>query len=594
MAIRMAAERKSTKNKTVLPIVHPTYEKTVELSRKLRVHADGRFPDTLLGKAHPNETDPEFKYRIDNYQAVTQPAWANSLKTVNRIWNKSNYTVQWPKVDEDNKDAPQTYFEQIYPTYQSIYKYFSSIVTDLTFKDPNAIMVGRPRVIPEKLDKDGNLEADQNQLIEPIAIIFSSKQVMRFEENVFVLVLTARTSRLDDDDVGVKTGLIFEFYDDEVIWTITQIGKKKKPVFTIEKLYRHNLGVLPAWQLPGIDKQFKEFAFKASFFQPAVPNLNEAVIDNSNLFMAKTSQAFPQKWELTQPCNNEDCRNGFIDTDGDGGRVECPTCHGTQQISSPLGVHQIPVPAEQTDSTIFSSIPTPPAGFISPNPAILEFLRKEIEANIVMAFAFVGIDISNTQVKGSDTALGKMIDREETFAFLLRVAGDMFPLMQSVINTLGRMRYVKVFEPPVITPPVTFKIRTEAELIEEITAAKKAGVNETTIKELNKQLAEQRFNTTVDSTQKIQLIYRADSLTVKTDLEINADLTLNKINKWQAILHDNIEIYIAEELDDNAKFFENKIEDQVAALEAKAQEQAATTAQNNGTTEGVLSSANAQ
>jgi len=598
---KQAAEKEENEFFQEEPI--PTYSEYYVLSvrhaRALSVHADGLFPYELLRRRAPNEHPREFDYRRWNYQPITKPAWERAEKTVNRIWNRNNFKVFWHDGDKvAPEEKAQTYFEDIYPEFKSIYTYFENVITPFTFKDSNAVVVVKPRFIPVIQDADGDLKADQSELLEPIAFLYESHQVLSYAAGISVLALTSEKTKLSDDLKGEMSGRVYEFYDDMAIYKLFEEGTKAKRTIRIELYFQHNLGYLPAWRLPGKPQQLDFRTINISFFSAALPYLNNAVIDASTLFMSKHAHAFPQRWEIVDPCKADGCRNGLVWDSEKNRDIQCKRCRGTGErtIQSPLGTYKIRTTDTTDDPDVFASIPKPPFGYVQPSDTILKFSRDEINDAIEKAFMFININVSNTQIQGGETATKIIIDREEMFAFLLKLSNSLYGLLQNVINTAGRMRYddsdIK-FKAPDITKPQEFRIRNQEELTEEIARNIEAGSPDTIIKELLRELYEIRFNLIANRDDMINLIFFSDRALTKSELDINAGISIGTFAKWEKVLHDSIEIFIKDEMIAAEKFFEQTLEDQRTAIQKAAQLKAAEIAPApTGTTQNILDEAN--
>lgn len=575
------------------------YMLTVEHARALEVHADGRFPYELLRRRAPNEHPEEFRYRRQNYQPITTPTWEKAEKTVNRVWNRNNFKVVWDDDDSTpTEEKAQTYFETIYPEYKSIYSYFENVITPFNFKDPNAVVVVKPRTIPTKRDVNGDEVIDDTELLEPIAFLYESDRVLEYSQGVFVLALTSERVKLSDDAKGERSGHVYEFYDDQSIWRLVETGTKTERKIIIELLIEHKLGFLPAWRLSGKPQALDERTINMSFFSAALPYLNLAVIDASTLFMSKHAHAFPQRWEIVNPCVAQGCDRGRIYSDDRTTHTACTTCHGTGGVTaqSPLGTMQIRTPDKTDDPDVFASIPTPPFGYEEPSDTIMKFLRDEINTGEEKAFMFININVSNTQIQGGETATKIIIDREEMFAFLLKITNAVYDLLGNVINAAGHMRYDNSdiqFKMPEITKPQEFRIRNQEELTAEIARAQESGSPDTIIKELLKELYEIRFNLVANRDAMINLIFFTDRALTKSDLDINAGISIGTFAKWEKVLHDSIEIFIKDAVIENKDFFEMDLVDQRTKIQELAQAQAILIAPApTGTTDNIIEAAN--
>lgn len=535
-----------------LPDYSDMYKELCCLADDVAVHAEfGKFPEKLLRNKAPNEDPAEFEYRKGIYQQRTLPFWNKALTTINRVWNEQNYAINW------RDDEHQLFFEKDFPDYHNLVSYFRSVVTPYKIKDPNAVLVIVPEKLPTKsiTDDAGNEEIvlDDTSLIEPEVCIYPSCNVMAFEDD-YVQLLSFDQSEVKNGNGTEKTGVIFYVIDELTIYKFIQYGIKKDFQFSFEVYYNHNLGYVPAQRLKGKPVTKGKESFYHSYFMDAVPYLNISVCNGSTLDMSIYAHAFPERWEFVEDCPGV---SGFPCVSGMCNDTVCTTCKGTGKLykHSPLGVYEMKVGGKFDEAN--SNLPTPPFGYVAPEITILEFLKKQIEDDIKNAFAFINIDISNSSVTG-DTALGKKIDREELFASIMNISNELFDLLAFTIKAVGEMRW-GTFEVPVIKKPTDFSIRSESDLTEEISTAKTAGLPDIAIRKMIKALLDLRFNTSQDINRVVDVILTVDRIATMSSLDINANISVGRVAKWEAILHDSISSMIEEKVNENKDYLQQDL-----------------------------------
>lgn len=532
-----------------LPEFTPVYRKTVELYSRVRIHAvDGVFPDNLFREKAPNEKAEEFEYRKRLYKAVgsiTHPYWERAQSKLNRIWNEKNYTIEIPEIEgvEWEGFSPADYFNKDYPEFQSLEAYFKSIVTVQKIADPNAWLA--IDVIPRETDTEP---------VKPVCKIWGCERIWGFESGKYLLVKTDEKSVVKVGNVNKREGIVLRMYAADGIYRIEQYGRQLDYTFgDPELVYKFTeFKDLQAWPLRGKPQTEDNLVYFQSYFQPAVASLNSALIDANTLQISKIVNAFPERWEYVDDCDAEGCESGYIFDENREHRTACNSCGGTgrKNYSSPLSVIQVPMPKMANPlaaDTSKDSMSIPPAGYLDKVGATeeLRFLREEVIQEILDAFAMVHIDISNSDAKGSDTALGKQIDREELFTFLLQISSELFDLLGNAGNALGKIRYTTAWDKPItLGYPQNFAIRSDVELTMEIAEAKKAGIPDIAIQNMLDQYAETRFNSNSDTERVFDLVFKADRLISFTGTEVLAKLAAQTISKEQAILHDSIYFYI--------------------------------------------------
>ncbi len=573
-----------------IPEYSAIYKEAVKRYNDVRPHAErGHFPEKLFKESAPNESQEEFKYRKSIFKNITVPYWKRARSTVNRIWNRANFSINWKEESSTvtQNNPPKKYFEEKFPGYNSLISYFEQVVTDAKLKDPNAVITFKPRNIMFDRKK-GQFVVDESDVREPIPVIYYSPNVILYKPNKLAFVELHENTTLENG----KKGRIFEVYDDTNIWKIYQVGKKHENRFKIFKYYKHGLGYLPVNKLRGEPQQIDSDSIYASYFEPALPNLDLALRDSSTLQMVKYNIAYPQRWEFVDPC--DECRGtGWIqDVDSDEEYQICQSCNGTGNIDKHSPMKTIEIQAGDRLDEGDEGVSIPPVGFASPDSEILDFLRDEIREQIEKGFAFLNIDVSSSNVKGSeDTALGKKIDREELFEFLRIISNEAFDLLRFSIKTIGYMRYSKdIFEEeiPSVNEPVDFGIRSLEEITQEMNEAREKKLPMIAMRKLLKEYVQTRFNMDAEAKKIVDLIMMTDRLFMLTNKEIAVKLNTGTVAKWEDILHTSIQTFIDEAIEEDSDFLDKEITEQKEILMKKARAKVGELQEGTGTADDII------
>jgi hypothetical protein len=559
-----------------LPEFTPIYRDTVEMYERIRVHSQADvFPERLFYEKAPNQVAAEWEYQKRVFKAIgsiTHPYWDKALGVVNRIWNEKNYTIKLPEIESPvySNYPVDKYFNEEYPEYGSIEAYFKSVVTRKKIEDPNAWIV----IDVKPLVSD-------TEPVKPYAQIWGSKCVIDYKEDSHLMVKTYEHSWVKYGNRLVKEGIVLRFYDQTGIYRIEQTGVKVDWVFSAPVLeYAWNLDRLPGWRLKGKPVDDDGNLIYQSYFYAAIPALNTAIIDFSTAQLSKIINVFAERWEYADDCDAEGCENGRIWDDERHNHRMCSSCSGTgrKNLSSPTNVIQIAIPKPSNPlEGDTSKLATPPAGYISKENATeqIRLLIEEQETNITRAFAMINIDVSNSLAHGTDTALGKQIDREELFSFILQISNECFELMGNVINAIGFIRYsLATWENVGIGYPQNFAIRNDEALTFEISEAKKAGIPDVAIQALLKQYAGTRFNSQADVERIFDLTFKADRVLSMDANEIQAQVSTGLLSKEAAILHSSINFFIEKGEREHEDFWEKEDQERIDILNAYALEEA--------------------
>lgn len=559
------------KDQNKVPDFGPVYATALKYKLKLMPHYDPEFfPSRLFVNRSPNQSQVEYSYAKDNYKAITYVVWDRFKTVLRRIWNDANWSISdWGNVDSKYKaHQPQAYFEENYPIFMSLENYYKGVVTDTKEKDPNAVIVHKPKSIPVKQNGSGEFVIDDQIIIEPIAFIFPCEQVIAFDEDMYFLGLSDDKSIVLVNDKEERTGLVFEFYDKNNIWRVKQVGQKKDMKLEVMLYWNHELGYLPCKILKAEPAVIAGNIVYKSHFMPAVEPLDIALLDNSNLLIAKNRSTFPKFWEYQADCDFSHaeygaCTDGYIYVEGK--QSKCPSCKGSGQKSmGPMETYVLPMPTRLNPE--LANISPPPAGYIQPEIDTPKFLDEQVDKNINRGLSILNLNVSTTDVKGGNTALARQIDREEQFSFLVQISSQIFHLFEFSLITIQKMRYGNNAESPKVNYPKNFSIRNEYDLTEEISNAKDSGMPDIGIRQLIVEYFNTRFNNNELAAKVIDLVFYSDRLVTLSSQEIAQKLNTGVVAKWEDILHTSINQFIEESIQLNDKFLSAPITEQKAML----------------------------
>lgn len=574
------AAQKLDKAKEELPDFGELYKKKAKYAQEIEVHAnEGVFPEELFRKRSPYQTQDEFDYVRNNYQAVSVSVMEEFFGVTNRIFNDSNYSIKYQEEGQRFKKQPLSdYIEKEYPIYDSLIGHFKGVLKRAALIDPNgAIAVNLHNPPFREVERDGEiiLELDDSQMLDPIVRFYSSKDIISHDE-FQLTALSKERSWVEKGNNEVKEGYVFDYYDQNVVGKYVQFGQKSEYQFRFVQIYEHGLEELPARSVGENPTFTEEGAFYQSPIHPAVEPLNIVALDNSRLNIVKEKAAFPIKWAMEDPCDYEGehgvCEGGYVWNGGE--KTECPKCHGSGfKSDTPLTVYRMRTPGDGAMESD-KSAPTPPVGFVSPDTTTMEFLRKEINENIELAKSELRINVSNEHVRGSDTALGKQIDREEMFSFLKGISDHMFSLFRWSIDMIGGIRYQDGYTPPVISEPDEFAIRSSQDITEEIAQAKERDLPNIFQHKLLEEQLEKRFNNDDESREVFRTYIAVDRLANLNNEEIKTVMAQRRAALWEVILHDSFFSLLEEAKSNDPEFMQQEMQVRKQVLTQAAQTKA--------------------
>lgn len=538
-----------------------------EVAEKLSYHAVfDVFPTKLINSAAPNEDAKEFDYRKKNYKQVTKPYWDKALAATNRIYNKQNYTIEWK--DEEVKE----FFTYSYPVHGDYEQWFIDNVHPMKFADPNAVLAIKPQFIPGE-EIEGEFIVNQTEPITPMAILYPGPDVFIYKDEM-TLIRTQEKSWVKFSGRMQMTGLIFELYDSTTIYRIIQVGDKVDYTFEVVEFYEHGWEQKPAWCLKGIPKPDPEEILYYSHFQCALPSLDEAAVLNSTRFAVTNKVAFPTRWYYEDSCDV--CQGtGRIENYETNLSERCTACGGDgKKMTWTWGKDfVIPMPdnVTQTDTT---TLPNPPFGTEDGKVETIKYLGEETKD--LCANAFMNLNIYITNKATGVTATEIEDDKDELISFLIKISREEFYLQQESIDAHTWMRWAKE-EVVEVKEPNEFRVRSSADITEEIKLAKEAKLPLPYQYKLLQEGIQQRFKNDSVIDDVLRVVNVIDPMMGMDDNAVNQLGNTGVVDKWRVTLHYFIFNLITSELEKNPNFLEQEIETIKGVLEAAAKAMTPTT-----------------
>jgi len=524
------------------------YEEACEHAEEIDVHSCGEFPYKLIGSNFPGETDEEKLYRKTSFQPITKPYWKKAMRTVNRVWAEQNYYIDW------NSDEAKKYFLEDFPINNDVRSFFKSIVTQYKISDPNGVLC-LDFDLPVKQLEDGQIVIDDGMALEPYATVYETDDVLMYESGDLALLKSEEKSVVEFGGKKEKSGLVFYLYDDENIYRIIQVGKKVEWLFELSIYYNHNLGYLPAWKLKGTPEEvIGDEIYYESYFAPALPHLNEAIIIHSTNKSVRNKVSYPTRAYYDQPCTNKECNHGKV-YDGDK-QISCSSCGGTGSVKfSPFRdyVHELPTTLNNASA---QDVSFPGFTYVSPDGTIIKDNEEVIDKYLEAAFLFLNIDVNasgNSKGLNDPTATKSKIDRDEQYISMLDISNELFGLLQQFLNAAYQIRYNG--ESPIkVKPPTNFDLISSDELNIRLGKAKADKLPNLALSEMTVQLFQQEFSSSISRVAEIARY--CDVLFVTDNSDIAILQTNQNVEKYQVILHVNFEAFIQEIMDEVGDAFD--------------------------------------
>ena len=572
-----------------LPDYYDGYKRAVVDHERIEIHANpGKFPDKLFLERSPNQTQEEFDYEKKNYKQTTLPVFVDFINTISRIFSDGNWSIVFGQEKEKytvSDTGLQKYLEATISDYGSVEDFIKALLPPQMMRDPMGVIAVRPSEF-KTIDVDGQSVTDNSAMIEPKLFYFECENVVAEDPNKYILVQSYEKSTVIYNSKPAEKGLVYEFYDENEIWFIRQIGNYVDFRFEAILFYKHDTGSLPAWRLKGVPVIHDGKAMWQSQFLYACDSLDLVALNQSRLQISTNSSVYPYKVMVGTPCDFSftdtngsvsQCLNGSVYDSSSRTNITCPGCRGTGLKSrmSPTGVLLLNPVTREGEGDAKMNIE--PLKYVSPETGTLEFLREQCRIDETRARNILHLRTTNTQATGPEgvSATGDTLDMKAMYGFIKPISDLIFTHYQNVIDKIGQMRYGQDYVRSVVVYPVTFDFMTESDYMKQISEATASGAPSFLIQAIMYRFLKALYYNEQTTSKAFDLLYHTDRILTKPQIEIVAGLSRGIIADWEVILHDSGIFLVNQLFMANNKFFELDFPDQQAQLIQAAKDKAA-------------------
>lgn len=463
----------------------------IDVRDTMFVHTRGKNPGRILTDRRPNE-DPEIqKYRLSIYEPITKGSMNRAIDKLYRIFISANFSI---KVSEELS----VYLDEKKFEGQYFYSFIQKYVVRRMIEDPNGFLAWIP---------SGEGLSNPSVKVEVSPVLIDSTKIVYFDEDA----ISWESSDEDEKTEIVKNGK--KVREGRVIYTLTdegfyrheQYGNDRDKKFELFEIYRHEIGFLPAIVLGGdaTDEDYFE-----SYFSPFIPFGNEAIRQYSDWQGVMTTSAFPYREEVAETCSAPGCRDGVCYDNKVDEHIACRVCKGTGRVisRSPFGVFLRPRGGNVLDG---DSSAEPMVRFVSPPVDIIEYSGKAWETLLKKAEESLHL----TTIDEAQSGTAKMIDREDSFMVLTKISNNIFDeIIYRSLLIIEKYRNVSDPIDPLIIKPISFSMKTEEDLIDEINSLTDKNAPVAFLVETTKDLAKKRFSGNKAISRMVEILVSYDPI----------------------------------------------------------------------------------
>lgn len=470
---------------------HPkNWEHWNKVRTTMFIHTRGKNPGEILTSRRPNEDPDVQKYRLSIYEPITKGSMNRAIDKLFRIFQNANFSISV-------SDELNTYLTERKFDGQYFYSYIQKFVVRRMIEDPNGWLVWIP--IGEGLTNPA-VKVDA----EPVLIM--SDQIKVLEPGLLTWQSMDEHSPVMSNGKSQMTGLVYYSLTDTQFLKHIQVGQAIDKRFETVVIYQHDIGAIPGVILGG---DLTDEHFFDSYFSAFVPFANEAIRQYSDWTAVMTTSAFPYREEIAENCNGKGCRDGIVFNHETEEHETCGICKGTGRVisRSPFGVflREKANPALGVDGDVNG----PMIRFISPDVSIIEYSGQAWQTLLKKAEESLHLNV----IDESQSGVAKMIDREDSFSQLTKISNNIFD--EIIFKSLLFIeKYRNVIEPmsPVITKPISFSMKTEDDLIDELNKLTDKNAPIAFLVESTKDLARKRFSGNKSVSRMVEVLVSYDPI----------------------------------------------------------------------------------
>lgn len=537
---------------------HSLYAQTVEHAEEMSWHFCGEMPTDLLERSRPNEDPAITAYRMENYEPTTKSEADKAVTITSKIFNPNLSSIRWERESAQTKEM-RDFTLEYYPDYNSVVNYAKDVLLRKMLADPNSVIVTKPDVMP----------MEQSERLKPVMIVYGSKAVVNYDRDHYLMCLHE-----EEDRVSYKNMGLFDYYDKSQYLKIqvevrTKGGHEELSISVLEQL-TYNFETIPAWLARGVSEAQDNgtIVFK-SFFYSAVPYWNLAIIHESDLFASYIRHLFPQRYELSEPCNfvmdwegmQFRCKGGKIRY-GDnekGHTISCPHCKGSGwEPVGPLGVYRY-VKEKLTEG---GNVGVDPVGYITVPTDTTKMLEERVDKLKMKGLRSINMEVED-KVGEVQSGVAKQIDRGAQYDTLYDIATVMFDIHlnnyyyyadQFMFGVEKSSTGDRSKTLPQINKPTQFDILSSAELINNYKVAKDSGLDPNFLQIKQQEILTKDLTTNPDLKLFSTLLLDLDPLPGMADMVVRTNVMAGFNSKDDAIIHFNLKSFVERAIQENEGF----------------------------------------
>ena len=515
---------------------------------QLGVHIYGDKPTEILEQYRPGETAEIKKYRLAAYKPKPKAEFDKALNVLYSIFNPKLFHISYPEAPKflGEEDTLKNYINEDFPCgFGSLLQYVKTVLLKKMLASPNGCVV----ILPVKNN------TAPNEFVSPFPYFYETKEILAYVPDNYILV--------------AKTKDTYWLVDDTNIIEVTkQTQDFSKDRYTIQIVYTHNLGYLPAFQIGGLQDMKGNSKIFRSYIDGAIPHWDDAVRLESDLQACYVQHMYPERVEVEKPCNTCDGK-GYVFLE-DETKHTCNNCGGAGNLNArtPYG-KTVYKPSERFDDPNNSNL-FPGVMYVQKDITVVKMLEEKVERETAKGLEAINMDIVK-RVGANQSGIAKEYDRKELNAFLQQVSDRIWEIYELLVYYVSSYRYKTLLGSqtdtylPNISKPSKFDMLLNEDLLAKIQLAKEAGADNVYMKKLELQSARLEFGEDSLDYKEIETIKVLNPFGDRTIDELMVANAILPYDKTELFVSLNIarlvnEAYLADEAFFEKTLLERKIE----------------------------------
>ncbi len=449
---------------------YPLEKEFKEAFEEMAVHTRKRKPKELLLDRRPNEPKDVYDYRLKNYEPITYGSMNQAFDNINRILNKVSYSLTVP-------DEEVTAYTKLKKFKASTFdQYFQKIYLKRMIEDANGFLLWLP---------GGKGLEDSGTAVMPYPELMFSFNLVDWDEEK-ITFLSDKKSEIKQGETFVKSGKIYYILTKTNFYTYTELTGGR---FELKDVYKHNLGEIPYIILGG---DFNADGLYESFFAPYLAFGNEAIRQFSDWQAISTTASFPIREEFMMECDVQEVKKSKGKPNDDDNLTYSRQVEVRKINRSPHGtiLRTAPNDSQIGEGQLAAEIPS--VRFISPGVEYVKNAQESYTALLTSAEDALHLHLGQGDLSG----YAKELDLQNHEDMLGKIASQLLSAKQESLRFItAYIKNVPFEETNVkLVKPSTFRVKTEVELIDELTKLKAANAPSMIISAVARELASLRFS----------------------------------------------------------------------------------------------------